>query len=59
MDVCSFERCHMGKGSKQRPRVIDNDTFEKNWDRIFDKKRPSRANNEASEKSSKLPRENV
>lgn len=49
----------MGKGSKRRPRITDSDTFEKNWDRIFDKKRPSRANNEASEKSSKLPRENV
>ena len=35
----------MGKGSKQRPRVIDNDTFESNWDRIFDKKpKPERAN---------------
>jgi len=31
----------LGKGSKQRPRVIDNDTFESNWDRIFDKKKSS------------------
>jgi len=28
----------MGKGSRQRPRVIDNDTFEKNWNSIFDRK---------------------
>jgi len=29
----------MGKGSKQRPRAIDTNTFEDNWDRIFNKKK--------------------
>jgi hypothetical protein len=28
----------MGKGSKQRPRAIDTNTFEDNWDAIFNKK---------------------
>lgn len=49
----------MGKGSKQRPRVIDNDTFEKNWDRIFDKKKSSKTNSESFEKSSKKSKEIV
>jgi hypothetical protein len=29
----------MGKGSKQRPRAIDTNTFEDNWDAIFNKKK--------------------
>jgi len=29
----------MGKGSKQRPRAIDTNTFEDNWDAIFLKKK--------------------
>ncbi len=29
----------MGKGSKQRPRAIDTNTFENNWDAIFNKKK--------------------
>jgi hypothetical protein len=28
----------MGKGSKQRPRHVDEQTFNDNWDRIFGKK---------------------
>jgi hypothetical protein len=28
-----------GKGSKQRPRAIDTNTFEDNWDAIFNKKK--------------------
>ena len=29
----------MSKGSKQRPRAIDTNTFEDNWDAIFNKKK--------------------
>ena len=29
----------MGKGSKQRPRANDTNTFEDNWDAIFNKKK--------------------
>ncbi len=29
----------MGKGSKQRPRAIDTNTFDDNWDSIFNKKK--------------------
>ena len=29
----------MGKGSKQRPRAIDTNTFEDNWNAIFNKKK--------------------
>ena len=29
----------MGKGSKQRPSAIDTNTFEDNWDAIFNKKK--------------------
>jgi len=29
----------MSKGSKQRPRAIDTNTFENNWDTIFNKKK--------------------
>jgi len=29
----------MGKGSTQRPRAIDTNTFEDNWDAIFNKKK--------------------
>ena len=29
----------MGKGSNQRPRAIDTNTFEDNWDAIFNKKK--------------------
>lgn len=28
----------MSKGSDQRPRQVDKETFEKNWDKIFGKK---------------------
>jgi hypothetical protein len=29
-----------GKGSKQRPKSVDQKTWEKNYERIFGKKRP-------------------
>jgi len=29
----------MGKGSKQRPRAVNTNTFENNWDAIFNKKK--------------------
>ncbi len=29
----------MGKGSKQRPRAVNTNTFEDNWDAIFNKKK--------------------
>lgn len=29
----------MSKGSRQRPRAIDTNTFENNWDVIFNKKK--------------------
>tara|TARA_A200000159_G_C7132757_1_gene259649 strand:+ start:10 stop:147 length:138 start_codon:yes stop_codon:yes gene_type:complete len=31
-----------GKGSDQRPRQIDDKTYEDNWNRIFGKKKPKK-----------------
>jgi len=28
-----------GKGSKRRPRIVSQETFNKNWERIFGKKK--------------------
>lgn len=29
-----------GKGDNQRPRLVDRDTYESNWERVFGKKLP-------------------
>lgn len=36
----------MSKGSKQRPRTVDQKTFDDGWDRIFGKKKAKKAHEE-------------
>ena len=33
-----------GKGSKRRPKIVDQETFDKNWERIFGKKNKKKIN---------------
>ena len=39
-----------GKGSDQRPRQVDKQTFEDNWDRIFGKRKAKKPTKNKDEK---------
>jgi hypothetical protein len=41
----------LGKGSTRRPRVIDDKTFNENWDRIYGKKKKEDKQNDKKKSS--------
>jgi len=41
----------LGKGSTSRPRVIDDKTFNENWDRIYGKKKKEDKQNDKKKSS--------
>jgi len=43
----------MSKGSKKRPMFVSLETFNKNWDKIFEKKDKKKPKNRNTEKSQK------